>query len=83
MIIKMSEDRKLVGIELSANGRDKFYANSSFATCTMPMEEFLDELERLGLVAPRAKTTEHQAQGLLNAEWLGVEDSKASGCGSR
>jgi len=69
MILKISEDRKLVAIELNKNGIDRFYACSDFATCTISMDEFLDELERVGLVAPRAKNAEHQAQGLLEMIW--------------
>ncbi|MDD3467877.1 MAG: hypothetical protein PHE67_12075 [Campylobacterales bacterium] len=82
MILKISEDRTLVDIELHNNGRDKFYASGNFATCAMSMDEFLDELERHELIAPRPKTAEHQAQGLLEMMWGGVEDTEAGGCGS-
>lgn len=69
MTIKVSEDRSLISIELNKNGIDRFYACSDFATCTVKMDDFLSELERLEIVPPRARTTEHQAQGLLEMVW--------------
>jgi hypothetical protein len=66
MTIKISDDRELVAIEVSKDKAEKFWACSDFATCTVKMEDFLDELERHGLIVQRPKTDDHQAQGLLD-----------------
>ncbi len=82
MTIKVSEDRSLISIELNKNGIDRFYACSDFATCTVKMDDFLSELERLELIPPRPKTVEHQAQGLLDIEWHHSLQTEDDGCGS-
>ena len=69
MTIKVDEKLRLVALEFHKSGSEKFWTCSDFASCTVSMEEFLDELERNGLVAAREKTAEHQAQGLLSMEW--------------
>ena len=69
MTIKVSEDGKLVALEFHKSGTERFWTCSDFASCTVCMDEFLDELERNKIIPPRARTTEHQAQGLLEMVW--------------
>lgn len=81
--IQINEDKQTYAIEMTADAdMDRFYTASNFAVCGGHLGALLAELERLGLIPARPKTTEHQAQGLFNMEWSHSIETADGGCGS-
>lgn len=79
--IHKSELDGTVAVEISNDASMlKFYSSSNFSSGTVKLDAFLLELEKLELIPPRPKTTEHQASGLFDI--VADADEESSQCGT-
>ncbi len=66
MQIRIVNDGKSIEIVAKDGGCQMFYATRDYAQITVPIEDMMEELAKIGIVSPQLGDHTHQAQGLFD-----------------